>query len=193
MGVTLPAGSSLQGGSATADLAIDGPVDRLVTTGPIDLQNVKLAGYSVGSKIGALASLAGIKAGSDTNIQTMSSKLRIAPEGIRADALNVVVTDLGTVTGAGTVGADNTLNFHLVAKLANAGGVVGGLSKIAGGGSDKGIPIVVSGTTSNPVFAPDLTSTMKNVFQTPASGAQQGVQGIGGVIGGFLNKKKPNQ
>lgn len=185
VGVTLPAGSSLQGGSVTADLSLDGALDKLVTTGQLDISNVRLANFNLGSKMSAVAALAGIRTGSDTTIQSMSSKLRIAPEGIRADSLNMLVAELGTVTGAGTVGANNALNFRLVAKLTNAG-VVGNLTKIAGLGqssADKGIPFRVQGTTSNPVFVPDVGSMMGNTVQAPA-------QGLGGILGGFFGKKK---
>ena len=186
LGVNLPAGSSLQGGTVTANLSVDGPLDRLVTTGPIDLANVKLAGFNLGSKLSALAALAGIRGGPDTNIQSMSSRLRIAPDGMRADDLNVVVPEIGTVTGAGTIASNNALNFKLLAKLANNASLAGGLTKIAGMGSNKGIPILVQGTTSNPVFLPDVAGAMQNTVTAPV----QGVQGLGDALGGLFGKKK---
>jgi AsmA protein len=185
LGVTLPAGSSLEGGSVTANLALDGALERLVTTGQLDVSNLRLAGFNLGSKMTTIAALAGVRTGSDTTIQTMSSKLRIAPEGIRADSLSMLVAELGTVTGAGTVGANNALNFRLVAKLTNAG-VVGNLTRIAGLGqssADKGIPFRLQGTTSNPVFVPDVGGMVGNTVEAPA-------QGVGGLLGGFFGKKK---
>ncbi len=185
LAVSLPAGSSLQGGSATANLLIDGPLNRLVTTGDLNLSNVRLAGFNLASKMQAIAALAGVKTGSDTTIQTMSSRLRIAPEGIRADGLTVIVPELGTVTGAGTVSSSNALNFRMNAKLAGGGGMVGGLTKMAGLGAapDKGIPFLVQGTTANPVFMPDVGGMMGSTVQAPA-------QGIGGILGGLFGKKK---
>jgi AsmA protein len=60
IGVTLPSGASLQTGTLDMTLAIDGPVDKLVITGPINLQNAKLAGFSMLSKLGAIGQFAGI-------------------------------------------------------------------------------------------------------------------------------------
>lgn len=188
LGIALPAGSSLQGGSVTANLNLDGPADKLVTTGDLSLANVKLAGFNLGSKMSAVAALAGIRTGSDTTIQMMSSKLRIAPEGIRADNLNLLVPELGTVTGAGTVAANNALNFKMNAKLANGGGMVGGLQRIAGIGQapKNGIPFTIQGTTANPVFLPDVGGMMGQTVTAPA----QGAQGVGSFLGGLFGKKK---
>ena len=97
-----------------AELAIDGPVNKLVTTGPVKLSNGTLAGFDLGAKMGALSSFAGIPKGSDTVIETFSSTVRVAPEGIRADSLDLVVPSIGSMTGNGTVGADQSLNFAML-------------------------------------------------------------------------------
>jgi AsmA protein len=184
LGVTLPAGSRLQGGNVTANLNVAGPVDRLVTTGPIDISNATLAGFNVASKLSAIAALAGVHGGPDTVIQTLSSNLRVAPEGIRADNLNVVVQNLGAVTGAGTIAANNALNFRMAAKLANGGGLLGGMSQIASLGQKTGaIPFLVQGTTSNPIFVPDMGAAIGNTVTAPA-------QGVEGLFGGIFGKKK---
>jgi len=184
LGVVLPAGSSLQGGTASANLNVAGPASALVTTGTVDVQNVKVAGFSMGSKMSSFAALAGIKNQADTDVQQLSSKLRIAPEGTHADDINLVVADLGTVTGSGTIGSDNSLNFHLTAKLANGGGVVGGLTKMAGLNQvNKPIPFYVKGTTSHPEFIPDAAGLVgSSLTATP--------QGLGNVLNGLFPKKK---
>jgi AsmA protein len=188
LGVALPAGSSLQGGSATANLALDGAIDKLVTTGTLDLANVKLANFNLGSKMAAIATLAGIRTSSDTTIQAMSSRLRVAPEGIRADALSIIIPDLGTLTGAGTMSAVSALNFKMAAKLNNNASLVGGLQKITGLGQvNKPVPFLVQGTAQNPVFLPDVGGFIGNTVTAPGQGVQQG---IGGVLGLFQKKKK---
>jgi AsmA protein len=187
LGVSLPAGSSLQGGTATANLAIDGALDKLVTTGTVDLANVKLANFNLGSKMKGVATLAGVRTGSDTTIQAMNSRLRIAPEGIRAESLTIIVPEFGTVTGAGTVSNTNALNFKMAAKLNNQASLVSGLQRVAGIGQvNKPIPFLVQGTTSNPVFLPDVGGLVTNTITAPG----QGAQGLGGILGGFFQKKK---
>ena len=188
LGVSLPAGSSLQGGTATANLAIDGALDKLVTTGTVDMANVKLANFNMGSKMSAIASLAGIHTGSDTAIQAFNSRLRVAPEGIRADSLTLIVPELGTVTGSGTMSSNNALNFRMAAKLNSNASVVGGLQKIAGLGQvNKPIPFRIEGTAQNPVFVPDIGGMIGNTVTAPAQGVENG---IGSMLGGFLGKKK---
>jgi len=187
LGVMLPAGSSLQGGTASADLNIDGPVTRLVTTGLLNLSNAKLAGFNLNQKLSAMSALAGVPSTPDTNIEMMSSSVRIAPEGIRADKLQITVANLGTVTGGGTIGSDNRLNFKMQAKLAGGGGLLGGMSALSTLGQSKGaIPFLVQGTTSNPVFLPDVAGAMSNTVTAPA-------EGVGGIFQGLFGKKKKTQ
>ncbi len=188
LGIALPAGSSLQGGTVTANLALDGPISKLVTTGTLDLANVKLANFNLGSKMSAIAMLAGVRTSSDTTIQAMSSRLRIAPEDIRADALSILIPELGTVTGTGTMSSSNALNFRMAAKLNNNASLVGGLQRMAGLGQvNKPIPFRIEGTTQNPVFLPDMGSMLGNTVAAPAQGVQQG---IGGIFGIFQKKKQ---
>jgi len=184
-GVVLPSGASLRGGTIDANLTLDGPIDRLVTAGPVNVSNTTLAGYNLASKMSALSALAGLKGGSDTQIQTLASKLRISPEGIRADDLNVVVPSIGTVTGNGTISPSNALNFKMLAKLAGGGGVLGGVTQIAGLGQQKGgVPFRIEGTTSSPIFIPDVVGAVGSTVVSPA-------EGVGGILGGFFGKKKP--
>lgn len=194
VGVVLPAGSSLQGGTVSTNLAIRGPSDKLVTTGTLNLSNARLAGFSMGKGLSSIAALTGLQAGSDTTIQVLSSNLRIAPEGIRTDNLNLVVPEIGSMTGSGTIGADSSLNYHLVAKL-NAGGAnpVGILTSMLGAkaGGSRSIPIQITGTTAKPVFMPDVGSAIAGELAGGAAGQQQNANPIGGIIGGlFGNKKK---
>ncbi len=44
VGVTLPSGASLKEGAMNVNFTIAGPVDKLVTSGPVKLSNGKLAG-----------------------------------------------------------------------------------------------------------------------------------------------------
>jgi hypothetical protein len=138
-------------------------------------------------------SLAGISNSSDTTIQTLSSNLRIAPEGTRVENLNLVVVGLGTITGNGTIGADSSLDFHLVAQLANGGDMVGALTQIAGvkGSGLKSIPISVKGTTAKPIFIPDINSAMAGGATSGiGSGAQVQQNPVGSILGIFGKKKK---
>jgi AsmA protein len=197
LGVTLPSGASLKQGTLNANLAINGPVDKLVITGPVNMANAKLTGFDLGSKMGSLSALAGVgKTVGDTEIQTLSSDFRVAPEGIRSDNLNVVVPAIGSMTGNGTISPDKKLDFKMVAHLggqSNPSGQ-GAIAKAAPGG---GIPFKVEGTTSNPQIVPDvaglaggLANGVKGNVPIPSNGKDlgQAVDKLGGLFGG---KKKP--
>jgi AsmA protein len=197
-GVVLPSGSQLQGGTLSAELGISGPVDKLVITGPVRLANTKVAGFDLGSKLGALSTFTGKTAAShDTSIQNASLNARVAPEGTRADAINLTIPAIGVITGAGTVSPTGTLDFQMMANL--QGGVAGGLTHAAGLGGSKGggIPFSITGTTSNPNFVPNMAGlaggAAKGALQNAVSGkaaATKGATGAAGALGGLLGKKK---
>jgi AsmA protein len=196
LGIILPSGSRLTGGTLSADLAVTGPVDKAVVTGPVRLSNTKLANFDLGSKLGALQAFTGRTGGStDTTIQNASLNAHVAAEGTRADAINLTVPAIGVITGAGTVSPAGALNFKMEANL--QGGMAGGLTKTAAlGGTAKGIPFSIEGTTSDPKFIPNMAGVATSVATSAIQGAVSGkVPGVGsaGSLGGLLGGKKKNQ
>jgi AsmA protein len=194
LGVVLPSGSQLKGGTLSAELAIVGPLDKLVITGPVRLANTKLTGFDLGSKLGALSAFAGKAASNpDTSIQNASLNARVAPEGTKADNINLTVSAIGVITGAGTVTPAGVLNFKVLADL--KGGVVGGLTQVAALGSGKGgIPFVIEGTTSNPHFIPDMKGMAGGIAKGAMGDVLSGKNAVTGnpvnAIGGLLGKKQ---
>jgi AsmA protein len=181
LGINMPKGASLQAGTLSTNLNLIGPTNKLVTTGNVGLYSAKLAGFDLGSKMSAISSLAGIKTGSDLEIEKLTSNLRMAPNGLNADNFNAVVPSLGTLVGGGTIDSKNSLDFKMVATLKNplgaassggaaanspAGALGGLLGKVAGGaaggvlggckGGGPSIPFQIQGTTSDPKFIPDV-------------------------------------
>ena len=194
VGVTLPSGASLKQGTLNANLTISGPVDKLVITGPVDLSNAKLTGFDLGSKLGSISALSGVGRVGDTDIQTFSSNVRVAPEGIRSDNLNVVLPSVGSMTGKGTISADHKLDFNVVLRLGKQGSS-GGQTAVATNFAGGGIPLKIEGTTSDPQFRPDLSGVAGNLANglkgaKPANSQdlQQQINKLGGLFG-----KKKNQ
>lgn len=183
MGVILPSGSSLKGGTLTANFTITGPVDKLVIIGPVKLANTQLAGFNLGSKLSAISALSGAKTGSDTMIQNFSTDANVSPAGIQTQNVNLDIPSLGVVTGSGTISPQNALDYHMQAKPS---GAMGGIAQIANlGNKNAGIPFFIQGTTSDPKFVPDLKGMFSNQFkgQNPAGNIMQGISGL-------LGKKK---
>ncbi|MBV9626034.1 MAG: AsmA family protein [Acidobacteria bacterium] len=192
LGVTLPRGSSLQGGTLSADLSINGPVNQMLIDGPVKLADTKLAGFDIGSKLAAISALGGAKSGPDTTIQNFSSNVRYSPSGIQTSNVNLVIPALGTLSGNGSVSPQNTLDYKMTATL--NGSVVGGLSKMAGlGGNGASIPFFIQGNASDPKFVPDvkgvLSGQLKQRLGAQVPGGQNG-QGVVDAITGLLGKKK---
>jgi AsmA protein len=195
MGVVLPEGASFQSGSGDAHMSVDGPLSNLVTTGNVALSNARLAGFSLGSKLAALSALSGInKAASDTVIQTLSSGVRIAPAGINADNLKLIVAGIGTLTGGGTIASNSAMNFKMLLQ-GGAGSAVSNVLTRVGVGKNaaaRGIPFMIQGTTSRPIIVPDVKGMLAGklgagqVQQNPAQGVQQ-------MLGNILGKKKKPQ
>ena len=190
VGVVLPSGSKLKGGTLSLDLDSVGPLDRLVTTGAVKLNNTELSGFNLGSKLSAIAALSGKQTGNDTSIQNLSSDVRVAPEGTRLDKISLVIPALGALTGAGTISPAGALDFKMSASL--SGGAVTGLTQLAGlGGKGTGaIPFTIQGTTSDPSFRPDIKGMAGSQLKGLLQGGDKN-NPLGGLTGLFGKKKPP--
>ena len=154
LGVALPAGASLQGGTATVKLAMDGPANRLVTAGTVSLNDTTVSGFDLGRKMAVIEALAGIKPDGTTKIQTLAGAIRMSHEGTAADNLQLVVPSIGEMAGAGTISPANALDFKMTAKV-----------------SGQSIPFLVTGTMADPTFRPDV----KAVVTEKAKGLLKGL------------------
>lgn len=175
MGIVLPAGSSLQGGTARANFDLEGPTDRLVTSGSLAFNNTKLTGFNLGTKMSMIERLAGIQGTPDTEIQTMSSNLRMAPDGMAADNLKLVVPALGELNGGGTISPANVLDFKMTAAV-HTGGMIAALN-------DRPVPFFIGGTCSDPVFRPDVRAIVTDEVK------KQGTKAAGSFLKGLLGGK----
>jgi AsmA protein len=156
-GVRLPHGSRLQGGTLTANLSINGPATAPVISGPVQVDNTRLTGFDLASKIGGLKPVSGSQGG--TLIQTLHADVNSSPQVTRIDNLYVAVPLLGTATGAGTIAPGGELNFQVVAKLnTTIGGFLGQAVSTA---AADGIPVQVTGTTSDPAIQADLSKLLQ--------------------------------
>src|SRR3954462_7330901 len=123
-----------------------------------------------------LETLAGIKGGPNTEIQTLSTGFGMGPEGMSADNLQFVVPAIGELGGAGKIGPANALDFHMTAKLHTAG--------VMAAVAEQSIPFFVQGTCAEPVFRPDVRSVVTEKAKTV------GVDAAKGLLNRFLGGKK---
>ena len=174
VGVILPPKATLKGGDLNTTMASIGPVNDLVTTGSVRLQNSTLANFNLGSKLSAISALSGKTTGNDTTIQNFSSDVKTSPRGTAATNINLNVPAIGVLTGDGTVNPSNELAFKMKADVA-------GLT----------VPFGIQGTTSDPKFTPDVagiaTGMLQNVLSNKGTANQQNP--INNVMGLFKKKQ----
>jgi len=176
LGLSLPNGATLQSGTASVKLESAGVMNRLVTEGTITLNHTVVAGFDLGRKLAVLETLAGVKAGANTEIETLGAGFHMGPEGIAAQNVQFVVPSIGELAGAGKISPESVLDFHMTAKL-HTGGMLAAVA-------DKSVPFTVQGTCADPVFRPD----MKSLVTENAKGA--GVQAAKGLLNRLLGGKK---
>ncbi len=184
-GITLPSGSQLQGGTLTANLTITGPANAITIAGPIEIDNTKLAGFDLGSKIQGINPLGGTSGG--TQIEKVSANVNSSPQMTSFSDIYASVPVIGTASGSGTISPSEELNFQLTAKLNNssmAGSAVNtGVNTIANVLGDrsntaasKGIPLTITGMASNPTIRANLGAMVKQTAGSVLNGpaGQQG-------------------
>ena len=178
-GVRLLSGSSLRGGTIPANLAVTGPAAEATIVGPVEIDNTQLAGFDLASKIEGINPFGGKHTG--TQIQTLRAEVRSSPQTTEFSNIYGNLPLLGTATGSGTVWPSGTLDFKMVAILSSAAGVgavagkavtevtslVGGFlhpkkpASKAAGSANSGIPLTITGTTSDPKIRANLKALLK--------------------------------
>ncbi len=192
VGVKLPNGSVLKGGTLSTNLAITGSARNNVIAGPFEIDNTNMVGFNLGSKISGIAAMGGVKTGDTTAIQTMRADIRLSQAGIEANNIYAVMPALGESSGSGTVSPAGALNFRMVAKVTTAQGIgkagVGLLTALNGtagavgkSAAATGVRINITGTADNPVITADVSGVVKaNATQILN---KTGLSGLGGLFG----------
>ncbi len=217
VGIHLPQGSQLNGGTLTTNLTVSGSTANPTISGPVQLQNTQLAGFDLGSKLKMLSQVTGGRigsaTGSGTTIRSLSMNIVQSGGAIRTDKVALDVAGVGTATGAGTVSAGGALNYNMVLKLtglvsgtpapaaqngtpglASLAGMIGGggaLTGISSGALKSGIPVAIGGTTSNPTFTPNMSGVIKNVAQgfiKGKTGNNKSTNSLQNTLGGLLRQ-----
>lgn len=156
--VILPEGASIEQGTAQVNFVAQGPADKLVASGTIGLDSVRLRNFDLASKLSVMDEMAGLKTGPHTEIQSFHLTLKSTPEGTQVENLDLEVPTIGKLTGAGTVSPAHELAFKMRAALHRGMGAVAGLGS-------KGIPFTVSGTSHAPSFKADVKDLVTDKFK----------------------------
>jgi hypothetical protein len=188
LGIDLPGGSKLHGGTVDTDLTLTGPVNRLITTGTVQVANSNLLGFDLGSKLASVPLLSGMPSAQNLGIVSLNSGFRVSSQGTHISNFDSKITGIGGLTGDGDIDSTNHLKFHMKAHVASDGLVRQGMNRVGLKSVPDDIPFLVAGTTSMPIFRPDVTETAKQVLADKGKDAIE--KGIKGVIGD-KEKKAP--
>ena len=183
-GVALPAGSSLAAGTLNVSALLHGPFQHTNGRMTLEIRNARLAGYGLGSQLAAVAKLAGVPTGTDTEIEKLQANLNFSNGVTSTNDLELVAPGM-TVTGAGSATEAGNLNFRMTATLTRPSAVTGLMQKVTGGSNT--VPFIISGTWEHPVIRPDVGRMAQQQAQQQLD---QRTGGLGKVLGGLFGKKK---
>jgi AsmA protein len=200
-------------GTMSLNMKAAGPVKSLSSAevmralnGTVDLNfnNVKYSGANISHELSTIAGFLNSNAGSQstggvTNISKVTGNIVVKGGVAQTNNLKAVL-DIGNVGAAGTANlVDETLNLRVTAVLSQAasqkagGNSVGGFMQtvLANNQGELVVPALVTGTLSNPKFAPDV----QQIAQMKLKGFVPNLQNPGSIAGalqGLLGGSKAN-
>ncbi len=186
--IVLPQGSSLEGGTASANVTVDGDTDKLVADGSLAIQKTRLASFDLGSKMNTVAKLTGIKISPNTDFDNISAAFHTDQGGMKVEKISVIAPAIGELTGAGTVSPTNVLDFKMRANLHT-----GALLDIVNPSGNTSVPFSIQGTSADPKFVPDVKGLIGGIAEQklkPLTNSDVGKEATG--IIDLFKKKKPN-
>jgi len=188
LGLKLPAGSHLQGGSLTMKVAVTGTPASPVIAGSLQLANTTVVGFNLSAHLTSGASFGGAGASApDLVLSSLELNLKATRAGAQVENISMKSPAVGDASGAGSVSPNDALDFNLLAHP--TGGVAGALTKMASVGSGNGaaVPVKIAGTLENPIIQPDAGAGARSI----AGQTAKGVASVPGrAIGGLFGKKK---
>jgi hypothetical protein len=204
-------------GTINLDMHATGPVKSLDSksiaralngTTALNIANLRYTGADLSHELGGIAGFLnkGQAGKGYTDVSPLTGNIVIKNGVAQTNNLQAKL-DIGSIAAAGMENlVDNTLHMHLTAVLnsrfsqAVGGTKVGGFMKtaLANNQGELAIPVLVTGTTQHPIFAPDVEqmTQMRLKGLVPNSNNLGGA--MGGVLGGLLGKRAgqmpgPNQ
>lgn len=186
--IVLPQGSSLQGGTASANVTVDGETDKLVSDGSVAIQKTRLTHFDLGSEMNTVAKLTGIKISPDTDFDNISASVHSDQAGVKVQKISIVAPAIGELSGEGTISPSNALDFKMRANLHT-----GAMLDIVNPSGKTSVPFFIQGTSAEPKFVPDVKGLIGGIAEQklkPLTNSDIGKEATG--IIDLFKKKKPN-
>ena len=164
LGIILPKGAALKGGTLDTEITVEGPLNNLTMDGRAEITGTRLAGFDLGDKLTFVAQAAGLKSSPDTLIEKLHAAMRWTAREIAVSDIQLVVPALGELSGTGTISPKHELDFTMRATVSP-----GALATFTEGRSFD-ISFFVRGDASDPKFVPDYKDTARSLVDAVFSG-----------------------
>jgi AsmA protein len=188
--VVLPPGARLEGGTASIHATASGPASAMTVKAHVMLSNSKLTGYDLNSQMSVVTHLTGVTVNKETPIQEFSADVTQTPDGTKVENLLLSMPGLAKVTGNGTIGKQNELNFAMKAEVDISNSTAGKLNSVVMRKKSTNLPVPfhVGGTTKDPKVTPDvgvpgLGSGARSATSAVGSATKKVTSGLGGLFG----------
>ena len=112
--IVLPQGSSLAGGTAAANVTVDGETDKLVSDGSVAIQKTRLAHFDLGSRMNTVAKADRHQDQSTTPISSTTSAPACISDlsGVKIEKISVIAPAIGELLGDGTLQSHQRFGFQ---------------------------------------------------------------------------------
>jgi hypothetical protein len=177
---------------------LNGLLNFNVTNG--QLKNINILNEL--SRVGKFLNGSGAASGKGTTLQKLSGTLNIK-DGLATTNNLIATMNEGSLSATGSLNlANQGLNLHMNAVLAKGfssavgGSGIGGFlnTALANNQGELVLPVVVTGTTDHPLFAPDVAAMakMKMSHLLPTAGDPSKLT-VGSVLGGMFGPQSGQQ
>jgi AsmA protein len=179
LGITLPNGASLEGGTLDTEIAAEGTLDDLAMDGTVAITGTRLTGFNLGEKMAVAAKAARLKSSPDTLIEKLGAGMRWTSQGIAVSDIQFVMPSLGSLSGAGTISPQQELDFTMRAVVQPSGGELAAFTK----GKTLRVSFFVRGNATDPKFIPDYKDAARGLLDGFLSGQGSTEGATGGTTG----------
>jgi hypothetical protein len=190
LGLTLPKGATLKGGTLNMELAAEGPLNNLIMDGSAAITETSLNGFDLGDKIKFIAETVGMKPSPDTLIEKLSTAMRWTTQGIAVNDIQLVIPAFGTLSGEGTISPQQELDFTMQATINSS------LLAAFTNGNAVNVRFFVRGGAADPEFIPDYKDAARSLIdaalsgEAPEPGLTNKVNRIRDSLKGLLRRKE---
>jgi len=164
LGITLLKDAALTRGNLDTEIAVEGFINNLTMDGSVEIAGTTLTGFNLGDNIALIAGFAGLKSGTETEIEKLYVSLRRTGDGISINSINLVIPAFGEISGSGTVSPQQELDLAMRMSVTHNAPA----SLIRGRTLETGF--FIRGSVADPEFIPDYNDVARILIDAVLTG-----------------------